>query len=175
MQAQGSSHVGDGHGEGLEVFVMIIEERAGEHVGAGEREFEWTAGDGGGARTIFVQVEDAFSDRAANDTCGLAAEAHLLLRAKRGRIGQADRGRDATHARNKILDHAIGVGMVDVEAVKFAVGGQIDSCAALGVDDDGSRIKDRLFARQGREPVDRGVRADSGGKDFRGVGFHGIS
>ena len=38
--------VGDGHRERFEVPVMIVEQRAGEHVGAGQRELEIAARDG---------------------------------------------------------------------------------------------------------------------------------
>ena len=53
--------------------------------------------------------------------------------------------------------------MIDVEAVQFAVGGQIDAGLALGVKNDAGGVNHSLLTRQSGEPVRDRIRADSGG------------
>ncbi|MCX6961698.1 MAG: hypothetical protein NTZ08_04520 [Verrucomicrobia bacterium] len=47
--------------------------------------------------------------------------------------------------------------MVHIEAVKLAVGGQIDAGALLGGNDDGCGVENGLLAGQRGEPVISGV------------------
>ena len=52
------------------------------------------------------------------------------------------------HRADEVIDHAVGIGMVHVETVEFAIGGQIDACLALNAEDDARRVETRLFAGQ---------------------------
>jgi hypothetical protein len=47
--------------------------------------------------------------------------------------------------------------MIDIEAVEFAVRGEIDTGLALKAEDDASSVLARLFAGEGGEPVGDGV------------------
>ena len=69
--------IGDRHRQRVEVVVVLVEQRAREHVGAGERELERPAGDAGGARAIAEQVQRAFRERPVDHGGGLAPELHL--------------------------------------------------------------------------------------------------
>ena len=69
------------------------------------------------------------------------AAAHLA----RGRRPSAD----------EILDHAVGIGMVDVEAVEFAIGGQVDAGLALNVENH-ARGVEHAPARSAAPPASRG-------------------
>ena len=81
----------------------------------------------------------------------------------------ADDRRDAGHRADEVFDHAVGVGMVDVEAVELAVGRQIDAGLTLDVEYDAGRIDHRLLAGQRGEPVGHRVGADGGGEDARAI------
>ena len=85
--------------------------------------------------------------RFADDRGGFGAEAHLLLGAKGLGIDPPDGGVTAAHRSDEVFDHPVGVGVVDVEAVELAVGGQIDAGLALGVEDDTGGVDDGLLGR----------------------------
>ena len=55
-------------------------------------------------------------------------------------IAAADLRADSLHRTDEVFDHAVGIGMIDVEAVQFAVGRQIDSGLPLQTEDDASGI-----------------------------------
>ena len=67
---------------------------------------------------------------------------------------------------HEILDHAVGLRMVDVEAVELAVADQVEAGLLLGMDDDAHGVGERLLRGRGREPVGQRVRADDGGQDL---------
>ena len=78
---------------------------------------------------------------------------------------------DARHRPDEILDHAVGIGMVHVEAVEFAIGGQVDAGLALNVEDHARGIETRLLAGQRGQPIGDRVGADGSGED-RGFRRH---
>ena len=119
----GGEDVSEGHGELVEAAVVVVEQRAREHVGARDGEFEVTAGDGGGALAIGEQVKGAFAEGAGDDASGLAAEPHRMMAGEFFSDGAADLTVDAGHGTNEVFDHAVGVRVVDVETVELAVGG----------------------------------------------------
>ncbi len=132
---------------------MPVEQGARQHVGAGDGELERPAGNAGGEFAIGQQIERAFAERPFHHARGLAAEPHGV-RAREGFVIAAAHLRpDAGHGADEVLDHAVGVGMVDVEAVEFAVGGQVDAGLALDVEDHAGGVEARLLAGQGGEPV----------------------
>jgi hypothetical protein len=60
--------------------------------------------------------------------------------------------------------------MIDVEAIKFSIGREIDAGLTLGVEDHAGGIDDSLLGRQGAEPIRDRIGADGGGQDTRGAG-----
>ena len=64
-----------------------------------------------------------------------------------------------------MLDHAVDVWAVDVEAVQLAVGGQVDASLALGVEHYTGGIDEGLLGGQGLKPVWDGIGADGRGLD----------
>ena len=154
--------VGDGHVERGEVVVMRVQQRAGEHVGAGERELERSTSHFARTGAVFGQIEHAFGDGTAHDGGRLAAEGHLMLGAKRGGVFTAHAAVDAAELVDEILNHAVRVGMIDIEAVQLPVRRQINACLALRVEDDACGVDHSLFARQRGKPVWNRVGADGG-------------
>ena len=73
---------------------------------------------------------------------------------------------DAGHRADEVLDHAVGVGVVDVEAVELAVGDDVDAGHLLGLEDDARGVDEGLLAGSGGEPVGDGIGADDGGEDL---------
>ena len=69
------------------------------------------------------------------------------------------------HRPHEILDHAVGLGMIDVEAIKLAVAHQIDPGLLLGVDHDARRVDQRLLGWQRHQPVRHRIGADGGGEN----------
>ena len=79
--------------------------------------------------------------------------------------GAADWAVDAGHGTDEIFDHAIRVGVVDVETVKFAVGGEVDAGLGLDVEYDAGGVDDGLLGGECGEPVRNRIGADGGGED----------
>ena len=68
-------------------------------------------------------------------------------------------------AAEEVVDHAVGIGMVDIEAVEFAIGWQVDTGLALDVEDYARGIGAGLFTGQRGEPVGDRIGADGSGED----------
>jgi hypothetical protein len=66
---------------------------------------------------------------------------------------------------DEVLNHAIGVGMIDIEAVKLAIGGQVNTRLPLKVEDDASRIDQRLLARECHQPIGYRIRTHGRAED----------
>jgi hypothetical protein len=56
---------------------------------------------------------------------------------------------DPAEAADEVFDHAVGVRVVRIEAVEFAVGRQVDAGVLLGGDDHRGGVDDGLLAGQG--------------------------
>ena len=125
-----------------------------------------------GARAIVRQVQRTFADRTDHDPGWFAAKTHLAFaRNASGRGGRSPiESRQAPH---EVVDHAVGVGMIDVEAVELAVGRQIDAGLPLDVEDHAGRVDERLLAGECGQPLGDGIRSDgrgeNGGHRCRGV------
>jgi hypothetical protein len=117
-----------------------------------------------------VTVERALVERADDDAGGFPAEAHRVMAGKFLRRRATHDGRNPRHRADEIFDHAVRVGVIDVEAVEFAIGRKIDPGLPLDVEDDASRVDDRLFARQGGEPIRDRVGADGRRENAGGLG-----
>ena len=139
-----------------EVVIVLVEQRARQHVGAGQREFERAAGERRGARAIIRQVQRSFPDRPHHHARGLAAETHFRFGAERRRIRAAGLGPDAAEPVHEVVDHPVGFGMVDIEAVQLAVAYHVDTGLFLRVDDDPRRVHQRLLGRQAVVAIERG-------------------
>ena len=125
------------------------------------------ARDAGGELAIGQQIQRAFAERPFDHAGGLAAEPHRAHAREGLVVAASDLAADAGHRANEILDHAVGVGMVDVEAVELAIGRQVDAGLALRVEDHAGGVDARLLAGQRGEPVGDRIRADRGGQDCR--------
>ena len=69
---------------------------------------------------------------------------------------------DAPKFAREVLDHAVGVRMIDVEAVQFAVGGKIHPSVTLGGEYDAGGVDEALLVWIGGEPIGNGVGSDGG-------------
>ena len=69
------------------------------------------------------------------------AEAHTALRAIGHQFVEGDGAAHAGHRPHEIFDHAVGLGMIDVEAGQFAVADKIDAGLLLDVDHDARRVE----------------------------------
>lgn len=161
----GGENVGDGEGEVAEISVVMVEQGARQHVGAGDGELERASGDGGGAAAIGEEVERAFAEGGLDDAGGFGAEAHGRVAFELLGGGAADGAGDARHRADKVFNHTVGVRMIDVEAVEFAVGGEIDAGVALDVEDNAGGVDDGELAGERGEPFRHGVGTDGGGLD----------
>jgi hypothetical protein len=156
-------NIGDGHQQILEAAVMPVEQRARQHVGTGDGELERAVGNTGRQFAIGHQVERAFAQRGFDHAGGFVAETHRAHASERFMIAAAHLGAHAGHGADEVLDHAVGVRMVHVKAVQFAVGGQVDGGLALNIEDHARGVEASLFAGQRDEPVGSGVGANGGG------------
>src|SRR6266487_4629967 len=75
-------------------------------------------------------------------------------------IASSQAGTHAGHRRQEVFDHPVGVGVVGIEAIDLAFGGEVDSGLTLDIEDDARRIDSRLLTGQSNEPVGNRVRTD---------------
>jgi hypothetical protein len=68
-----------------------------------------------------------------------------LLDAVGDQVVESEALRDAVHRPHEVLDHAVGLGVVDVEPVQLAVADDVDAGLLLRVDDHARRVDQRLF------------------------------
>ncbi len=155
--------VGDGEGQGIEVTVMIIEKRTGQHVWAGHGELEGSSRDLRGPPAVLNQVEPTSMQGLAHDGGGLGPEAHLLLGPEGLGVGPPNDRVASSHGADEVLDHAVGVGVIDVEAVELTIRGEVDSSLSLSIEDDPGGIDYGLLGGQGAEPVGHGIGTHRGG------------
>ena len=145
----------------------MVDQGLRQHVRAGDGELEGLAREGAGAAAGQRQVERAAADRAVDHARRPGAEAHAAL----GAIGdQLLEGRGRAHARQRpheVLDHAVGLGVVDVEARELAVAHHVDAGLLLGVQHHARRVDHRLLAGIGGEPIGNRIGPDHGRQDAR--------
>ena len=77
----------------------------------------------------------------------------------------ADLAVDAGHGTDEILDHAVRVGVVDVETVELAVGREVDAGLGLDVEHDARGVDDGLLGGERGGPVWNRIGGDGGGED----------
>ena len=119
------------------------------------------------ARAGVRQIERAGADRTFHHRRRPGAEAHAALRAIGDQFVEGDGGAHPRHRPHEIFDHPVGLGMIDVEARKFAVAHEIDAGLLLGVDHDARRVDQGLLRRQRQQPVRHRIGADHRGLDAR--------
>ena len=71
------------------------------------------------------------------------------------------------HRPHEIFDHAVGLGMIDVEPIELAVADEIDPGLLLRLNNDARRVDQRLLGGQRHQPVRHRVRSDRGGLNAR--------
>jgi hypothetical protein len=163
-------HIGQGVGEIGGGAVVAVEQRLGQHVRAGEGELEGPAGQRRCPLAGAGQVERAAADRAVDDAGRPGAKAHPRHRPVGHDLVEAHGVADAGHGPDEVLDHPVGLGMVEVEAVELAVADDVDARRFLGGDDDARGVDQSLLGRRRREPVGHRVGADDRGLDSRRSG-----
>ena len=142
-------HLGDGVRQRGQVVVTVVDQRLGQHVRAGQGEFQRFGGQPHGAAAGFRQVKRTAGDRTVNNARRAAAEAHARLAAVIQQFLERHLGTDAAHGPGEVLDHPVGFGMVDVEAVKLAVAHHVDAGLLLGVQHDPRGIDQPLLGGVG--------------------------
>ena len=150
---------------------MFVEQRAGEHVGAGDGELERAGGqEAGTCWKSLARLRRAFADLAFDDAGRAGAEAEVGEFVEFFFLGAADLRADVLKGADEVIDHAVGFGMIDVVAIEFAVGEEVEAGHLLGFDDDGHGVAEGFFGGVGGEPGGDGIAADDGGED---VACHG--
>ena len=106
----------------------------------------------GGQLAIGQHVERALAQRLLHHARGLTAEPHGVHAREGLVIAAADLGSHTRHWADEVLDHPVGIGMVHVEPVQLAIGGQVDASPTLNVEDHARGIQTRLLAGQDSQP-----------------------
>ena len=160
-------HIGDGVRQLLGILVVPVVQRLREHVRTGERELERLRRERLGARARQLEIQRSRADRPFDHSRRARAEAHARAARVIEPFGEADVGAHAGHRPHEVLDHAVGLGMIDVEAVELAVAHEVDAGALLRRDHHARRIDQRLLRRRARQPVRQRIGADHGGENAR--------
>ena len=159
--------VGDRKGEIGKFFVVLVEQRLRKHVRAGNRKLERLVRERAGALIGLRQVQRAGRDGAVDDARRARAEPHRALRTIFDEFVERDRGANARHRLHEVLDHAIGLGMVHVEARKLSVADEVDAGLLLRMKHDPRRVDHGLLRGKRYEPFRHRIGADDGGKNSR--------
>jgi hypothetical protein len=152
------------------VGVMAVDQGLGQHVRARNGEFQRSCREAFCARTGVRQIERAAAELVDDDAGRPAAKAHAGRAAVFDEFLERDRGPHARHRAHEIFDHAVGLGMIGIEAIEFAVADKIDPGALLGMEHDAGRIDQRLLARIRNQPIGDRIRTDQRRED----GTHGV-
>jgi len=144
-----------------------------QHVRAGEGEFQRPPGQHAGLATGVGQIQGAAAQCGFDHAGRAAAKPHAGLAAVGHEFVERDLGADTGHRSDEILDHPVGLGMVDVEAVELAVADQVDVGAFLGMQHHPGGVDQGLFGWIGGEPCRHRIGADHGGADARGSAHDG--
>jgi len=151
-------------GQLLGTAVVAVVQRLGEHVRPGERELERPGRERPGARAGDRQVERAGADRAFDHAGRTRAEAHARGLGVVEPLGETDLGADARHRPHEVFDHAVGFGVIEVEAIQLAVADDVDPGLLLCRDHHARRVDQRLLRGRGGEPVGNRIGADHRGE-----------
>ena len=114
----------------------------------------------GGDFTIGAEIQPAFADEAFDYARRLAPKLHVALLRESLVIAAAHNASYAGHGAQEILDHPVGIGMTNVEAIEFAIGRQVDARLPLDIEDDPRRVRPRLLAGKRGQPVWNRIRAN---------------
>ncbi len=158
-----SQHTGDSHGQGAAVAVVAVEQHLGEHVWTGEGELGAVAGQLQQRLAGLGQVECSRADRANHDASRLGAVRHTGLRAELQLVSPGKLCIDPAHLADEVVNHAVGLGMVEVVAVQLAVGDHIDARQLLGAHHHQGGIAQVRARGRDAQPVGNRVAADDGG------------
>ena len=150
-------HCRQGHQQRFEVTVVSIEQRSGQHVGAGQGELERPAGDRASACAVGKQIETALRQGAIDDRRRFGAKAHALLSSEFLAFAAAEFRAGAAHRPHEVFNHPVGIGVIGVEAVEFSIGGQVDARLALRVENHAGGVDDSLLGGHGLQPFGDGV------------------
>src|SRR5206468_5060242 len=114
-------------GQGRRAVVVAVEQRLAQQVRAGDGELQRVIGESASPAVIARKVERSFADGAFDDAGNSRAEAHAGKAGEFLELLPAGGGADAGEGPDEVIDHAVRVGVVDVEAVKLSVGDDVDS------------------------------------------------
>jgi len=152
-------HIRDGHGERRWIAIVGIERHLGQHVRTRQGELHWLRGQLPGPLAGGHQVERARAQWPFHHGRGSGPERHTGRLPEGEPLGQPDLAPDARHRTQEVLDYAVGLGVVDVEAVELAVAHHVDAGELLGADDHARGIHECLLAGRCDQPVGEWVRA----------------
>ena len=108
-------HIRDRHAKRGCVLVVLVQNRLGQHVRAGDREFEREGCHRLCAGTGIRKIKRTAAQRSIDDGGRPRPEAHSRLRAVFQQFVEADVGANAVHRLDEVFDHAVGFGMIDVQ------------------------------------------------------------
>ena len=111
------------------------------------------------------------ADRAVDHPWRPAAKAHAGAPGILDPLGKPDVAADTGHRPREVLDHPVGLGMIQVEPVQLAVADYIDARLLLGCEHDARCVGQRLLGRRCGKPVRNRIRTYHRRADARS--FHG--
>ena len=103
-----------------------------------------------------------------------AAKPHARLSPERLQLIEVDLRPHPRHGVDEVLDHAVGLGVVDVEPVELAVADEIDPGRLLGVQHHAGRVGEGFLRWARDEPARSRVGAHYGSEDPGCLAGHGV-
>ena len=160
-------HRGDVHRERGNIIVLLVQQRLGQHVGRGHGELHRARPKIFHAFPIGRQVQDAFANLVTHHTRWLRAESGSILRPEDIQFLTGERGVDATHRPDEIINHPIGLRMTDIEPAELTIGNNIDARQFLRLEHRENGIAQIRCRRLRSKPCGNRIAADNGGADTR--------
>ena len=160
---------GEGRGPGRKFAVMLVSHHGGQHVGAGEGDFEGTQGEGFLFNPIADQHEPPRPDGGRHNPCGPIAVSSTGRLCKIFPLGFGEIAIQPVHLVDETLYHAARRLPQGIPAIHLAITNQFYAGDFLGADGHRGCIAQRLGTARGAQPIGCWVAADNCG-DHGSVG-----
>ena len=161
-------HAGDVHRQIRDVRVVAVVQQPRQHVRPRARELERPGRQRPRELGVVRKVERSVADPADDDAGGDQVMARRQVVAMAGALGDREILPDPVHARQKVVDHPVGLGMARVETHELAVGDQVQPRQLLRLQHRHHRVAEDEPRRVADHPGQHGIAAHASGLDSRG-------
>ena len=148
---------------------MGVVQDLGQHVGAGDGELLGLRRQVAVKRIVAGEVEPPVAERAGDDPGRQRPVRHAGLLPPGPELIEGQLGLDSLEWTDEVIDHPVGLGVVDVPAIELPVGDHVDAGQFLGLEHDQHRVAEALAGVVDAQPGGDRIAADNRSLDHRGT------